>query len=63
MLRKESEVVSEGNGPVPQREEFGSGQPTLEEVCRMSKKTLKSVTGDLMRCKNMWKIREVWISV
>ena len=37
MLRKESEAVPEGNGPVPQREEFGSGQPTLEEVCWMIK--------------------------
>ena len=31
MLRKESDAVSEGNGPVPQQEEFGFGQPTLEE--------------------------------
>ena len=29
MLRKESEVVPEGNGPVHQQNEFGSGQPTL----------------------------------
>ena len=28
MLRKESEAVPEGNGPVPRQEEFGSGQPT-----------------------------------
>ena len=27
MLRKESEGVSEGNGPVHQEEEFGFGQP------------------------------------
>ena len=27
MLREESEVVPEGNGPVQQEEEFGSGQP------------------------------------
>ena len=31
MLRKESEAVSEGNGPVHQ-EEFGFGQPALEEM-------------------------------
>ena len=37
MLRKESEAVPEGNGPVPQQEEFGSGQLTLEEICRMIK--------------------------
>ena len=27
MLRKESEVVPEGNDPVHQQDEFGSGQP------------------------------------
>ena len=39
MLRKESEAVLEGNGPVHQEEEFGSGQPApvdqfprLEEI-------------------------------
>ena len=31
MLRKESEAVPKGNGPVPQEQEFGSGQPTWEE--------------------------------
>ena len=35
MLRKESEAVPEDNGPLFQQEEFGSGQPTLEEVYRM----------------------------
>ena len=35
MPRKESEAVPEGNGPVPQQEEFGSGQPTLADVYRM----------------------------
>ena len=34
MPRKESEAVLEGNGPVPQEEEFGSGQPTLEDFCQ-----------------------------
>ena len=34
MPRKESEAVPEGNSPVPQREEFGSGQPTLADVYR-----------------------------
>ena len=28
MLQKESEVVPEGNGPVHQQDEFGSGQTT-----------------------------------
>ena len=32
MPRKESKVVPEGNGPIHQREELGSGQPTLEDV-------------------------------
>ena len=33
MLRKGSEAVSEGNGPVHQ-EEFGFGQPTLADEYR-----------------------------
>ena len=37
----ENEAVPEGNDPVPQKEEFGSGQPTLEEVCRMIKEALE----------------------
>ena len=41
MLRKESEAVSEGNGPVPQQEELGSGQPTMEEICWVIKKPLE----------------------
>ena len=41
MLRKESEAVPEGNGPVPQQDEFGSGQPTLVDALRKIKKALK----------------------
>ena len=37
MLRKASEAVSEGNGPVPQQEEFGSGEPTLADAHRRIK--------------------------
>ena len=37
MLRKASEAVPEGNDPVPQKEELGSGQPTMEDVYRMMK--------------------------
>ena len=37
MLRKASEAVSEGNNPVPQKEELESGQPTMEDVYRMMK--------------------------
>ena len=35
MLRKTSKVVPEGNGPVPQKEEVGSGQLTLGDVYRL----------------------------
>ena len=34
MLRKECEAVPEGNGRVPQQEEFGYGQPTPVDVYR-----------------------------
>ena len=37
MLPKESEAVHEGNGPIPQQEEFGSDEPTLADVYRMFK--------------------------
>ena len=44
MPRKESEAaVPEGNGPVSQQEEFGSGQPTLADVYRMVKKVFGNV--------------------
>ena len=32
MLRKASEAVSEGNVPIPQQGEYGSGQPTLVDA-------------------------------
>ena len=35
MPRKESEAVPEGNGPVPQQEEFGSGEPMLADMYRL----------------------------
>ena len=37
MPRNWSEAVPEGNGPGPQQEELGSGQPTLADVYRMIK--------------------------
>ena len=37
MLRKAREAVPEGNDPVPQKEELGSGQPTMEDVYRRLK--------------------------
>ena len=35
MPRKQNEAVPESNDPVPQQEEFGSGQPTLADLYRM----------------------------
>ena len=35
MSRKESEIISVGNGPIPQQEELGLDQHRLEEVCQM----------------------------
>ena len=35
MPRKENEAVPEGTGPIPQQEEFESGEPTLANTCRL----------------------------
>ena len=40
MPRKESKIVTERNGPVPQQEELGSGQSTLADVYRLSEESL-----------------------
>ena len=37
MLRKAIKAVPEGNDPLPQKEELGSGQPTMEDVYRRMK--------------------------
>ena len=37
MLRKKSEAVPDSTGPVPQQEEFRSGEPTLAKVYQMFK--------------------------
>ena len=37
MLRKAIKAVPEGNDPVSQKEELGSGQPTMEDVYRRMK--------------------------
>ena len=37
MLRKANETVSEGNVPIPQQKEYGSGQPTLAYAYRRIK--------------------------
>ena len=34
MPRKDCEAVPEGNCPIPQQEEFGSGEPTLADIYR-----------------------------
>ena len=39
MPRKENKTVPEGNdGPVPQQEQFGPGQPTLVDLYRLFKR-------------------------
>ena len=35
MLRKASKAVPEGNDPVPQKEELGSGQLTMRDAYRL----------------------------
>ena len=48
MLRKESEAVSEGNGPVHQEEEFGFGQPAPVDEFREIKSQFDKLK-ELMR--------------
>ena len=47
MPQKKSEAVPEGNGPILQQEEFGSGQPTMEDVYRMMKEAFDRWDGKL----------------
>ena len=47
MLRKASEAVSEGKGPIPQQEEFGSGQPTLAGAFREIKERLEECHDEM----------------
>ena len=47
MLRKASEAVSEGNGPIPQQEECGSGQPTLAGASREISQMFDEFCDDL----------------
>ena len=35
MPRKDCDAVPEGNCPIPQQEEFGSGEPTLADIYRL----------------------------
>ena len=61
MLRKESEAVPIGNNPVPQQENFGSGQPMLEDVNRMMKGVFK--VWDTKMDKLLRDYKENWSSV
>ena len=45
MPRKESEAVPEGNGPVPQQEDFGSGQPTLGGCISKDRRSVRQENG------------------
>ena len=47
MLRRVSEAVFEGDGPIPQQEEFGSGQPTLADARREMKEKLEEFHDDM----------------
>ena len=48
MLRKATKAVPEGNDPVPQKEELGSGQPTMEDVYRRIKLIMRATS------RNRW---------
>ena len=54
MPRKESEAVLEGNGPLPQKDKFGSGQPTMEDVYRMLCKARDSRFDRQQSCFDRW---------
>ena len=61
MPRKESEAVTEGNGPVPQQEEFGSSEPTLADVYRLfeerfdrQQKRMDSFFDGVDSCFDQW---------
>ena len=40
MPRKQSKAVPEGNGPVPQHDEFEPDQPTLADIYRLFEERL-----------------------
>ena len=61
MPRKESEAVPEGNGPVPQQQELGSGEPTLTDVYRLfeerfdtQQKKMDSFFDGMASCFDRW---------
>ena len=47
MPRNWSKIVPEGNGPVPQQEEFGSDQPALADVYRLFKERFDRQLKDI----------------
>ena len=49
ILRKESKAVPYGNGPVPQQEEFGSGESTLADVYRFFCRKIRLTAEELFR--------------
>ena len=55
MPRNESEAIPEGNSPILQQEEFGSGQPTMEDVYRMMKKTFDRWDRSWTKFRIRWK--------
>ena len=61
MPRKDSEAVPEGNGPVSQQDEFGSGEPTLADVYRpfeerfdQQQKRMDSFFDGMASCFDRW---------
>ena len=52
MPRKESKAVSEGNGPVPRQDKFGSDQPTMADLHRMIEERFDQLDRYLDRMKN-----------
>ena len=63
MLRKESEAVPEGKGPVPQQEKFGSGKPTLADSYRLFEERFDKQLKIMSCFVKMDKISEDWRSV
>ena len=54
MPRKESEAIPEGNGPVPQEEGFGSGEPTLADLLRLFEKKIDRRLKIMQSCFDRW---------
>ena len=54
MQRKESEAVPEGNGPVRQDEEFGSGQPAPVDPFQLLKEILDRRIDVITRLPVFW---------